>query len=178
MTLIGLLMLIEWYNMTKSKYAYLIAGLPIVIMPILSLINLRQANYGEYAILIFFAMIWMVDIFAMLGGKKLGGAKLAPHISPKKTWSGLFCGMIACAAILLIFKYLLPHFPLQLSAPKLVLFGLVFGAAEQCSDLSISYFKRRFNIKDSGIIIPGHGGVLDRFDGIIITAPLFLWMIL
>lgn len=174
---VATLMLFEWYDMTNSRTGYLLSGLPIIVIPVLSLIHIRLIDGGEYAILTYFAMVWAVDIFAMLGGKKLGGMRLAPNISPKKTWSGLFCGALACATTLLILSLALPNFPLPLGGYKLAGFGLAFGIIEQCSDLLISYFKRRFNIKDSGIMIPGHGGMLDRFDGIILTAPLFLWLL-
>lgn len=174
---VAILMLFEWYDMTESSTKHLLAGLPVILAPVLSLIHIRLMKDGHYAILIYFSMVWAVDIFAMLGGKKLGGIRLAPTISPKKTWSGLFCGMIACAITLEILSTALPSFPLPFQGYKLLCFGLAFGIIEQCSDLLISYFKRRFHIKDSGIIIPGHGGVLDRFDGIILTAPLLLWLI-
>lgn len=177
MGLITIFMLFEWYDMTESSLGHLLTGLPIILLPVLSLIHIRLMDGGEYAILTYFAMIWAVDIFAMLGGRKLGGMRLALDISPKKTWSGLFCGAAACSITAFILSLILPTLPLPLSGYKLVIFGFAFGIIEQCSDLFISYFKRRFHIKDSGIIIPGHGGVLDRFDGIILTAPLLLWLL-
>jgi len=178
MALISILMLFEWHDMVRSKTGYLLLGLAIIMIPILSLVHIRLMEGGDYAILIYFIMIWAVDSFAMLGGRKIGGMKLAPRISPKKTWSGLFCGASASAAVLLTMPLLLPTFPLPLSGYKLACFGFIFGVIEQCSDLLISYFKRRFNIKDSGIIIPGHGGMLDRFDGIILTAPIILGLLI
>lgn len=176
--LVAILMLFEWYNITNSSTVHLLSGLPLIVIPILCLIHIRLMSGGEYAILTYFSMIWTVDIFAMLGGKKIGGMKLAPTISPKKTYSGLFCGSASCAVILVTLSFLLPKFPLLLNLYNLISFGLIFGITEQCSDLLISYFKRRFDVKDSGIIIPGHGGMLDRFDGIILTAPLYLWLVI
>ena len=177
-SIIAILMLLEWYDMAKSITMQLLIGLPIIILPTICLIHLRLLESGASLTLLYFLMLWSVDIFAMLGGKKIGGARLAPVISPKKTWSGLCCGIFGCIATLLITKAVMTTFPLSLGWMKLIGLGLCFGVMEQCSDLFISSFKRRFNIKDSGMIIPGHGGMLDRFDGIIFTAPMFLWIAL
>ena len=112
---------------------------------------------------------------AMVGGKLVGGPKLAPKTSPNKTISGLIIGVssaiISLNILTLIPAYSLPYM-IAKSNVSLSFFALIIGVTAQISDLSISLLKRKFNIKDTGTIIPGHGGALDRFDSIILTAPL------
>ncbi len=176
--IVALLMLLEWYKMTHSSLGDLLLGLIIIPLPIilLMLVNLKYEN--RWALLAYFINIWAVDTFAMAGGKLLKGPKLAPYLSPNKTWSGLVCGSISAAVILTLIdktqifnisKYYL------INADYLMVSSITIALMAQLSDLFISYFKRKFKIKDSGNFIPGHGGVLDRFDSIILTAPvLFL----
>ena len=112
---------------------------------------------------------------AMFGGKLVGGPKLASKTSPNKTISGLIIG-VASAIISLNILTLIPAYSLPYMIAKsnvsLSFFALIIGVTAQISDLSISLLKRKFKIKDTGTIIPGHGGALDRFDSIILTAPL------
>jgi phosphatidate cytidylyltransferase len=175
---VALSMLIEWYDITQSKTNYLLLGLPIIAIPVASLICLRFMQDGQYAILTYFIIIWSVDSAAMFGGRSIGGPKLAPSLSPKKTWSGLLIGALAGGLAPLLLSLLLPNFNFPFTGLSLVIFGFGLGLVEQCSDLFISFFKRKFDIKDSGSIIPGHGGMLDRFDGIILTAPILLWLLI
>lgn len=174
MILVGIAMLCEWYDMTSSNIYCLLLGLIIVPIPIISLLLLNTQN-NRWLLLLYFTIIWSVDTFAMIGGKVIGGLKLAPKISPKKTWSGLLTGAIAAGFIAILIN-LIPYFYIEnfYFSTKLRLFmlGFVLALIAQLSDLFISCFKRKFNIKDSGTIIPGHGGVLDRFDSIILTTPI------
>jgi phosphatidate cytidylyltransferase len=117
----------------------------------------------------------------MIGGKTIGGVKLAPKLSPNKTVSGLIAGVSAAAANVIILD--ISTGEKVSSMLSLSLSGLWFGAVivaflAQASDLFVSYFKRKHAIKDSGCIIPGHGGMLDRFDGMILTAPVLLVILL
>lgn len=176
MLIIALIMLFEWYEMTNSSFINLLLGLTIIPIPIISLLLINLNPDNRWTLLIYFVNIWSVDTFAMISGKTLKGPKLAPYLSPNKTWSGLVCGSLAAAMIIMLLITKIPAF----NATKYYLFNshyLIlnsFGIAviAQLSDLFISYFKRKFKIKDSGNFIPGHGGVLDRFDSIILTAPL------
>ena len=122
----------------------------------------------------FFAIIWCLDSVAMFVGKLVEGPKLAPTLSPKKTMSGLLGG-VAAAALLPSLLNLIPGYDFTNYVPAsqiTLLFQFAFlGIVAQMSDLFISYFKRKFKIKDSGNIIPDHGGMLDRFDCITLTAP-------
>jgi len=121
---------------------------------------------GLYNILWLFLVVWATDIFAMVVGKKVKGPRLAPRISPNKTWSGLMGGMIAASIISLIFAYIQDSAYLLLCA----IFGAIFAIIEQMGDLLESMLKRKFGVKDSSQLIPGHGGVLDRIDGLLLLS--------
>lgn len=168
-------MLYEWCKMTKSSCSHQLLGFIIIPIPtiFLTFIAIKEVQY--WLLLLYFIIIWSVDTFAMVGGKNLHGPKLAPKISPNKTWSGLIVGVLSSGVAAFLLS-LFPEFNLSQSylIPReyliIVSIGLAFMA--QMSDLFVSYFKRKFSIKDSGTIIPGHGGILDRFDSIILTAPI------
>ncbi len=176
MVVVACFMLLEWCKITRASLPSMLIGFPAIALPIASLIYVRLIQDGEYALLMYFVMIWSIDIFAMFGGKTIEGPKLAPKLSPKKTWSGLLVGSIAGGLVPLLLSQILYSFPF--TGLKLAVFGFCIGLVEQGSDLFVSFFKRRFDIKDSGNIIPGHGGFLDRFDGIIFTAPILLYYML
>ena len=136
---------------------------------------ISEIDYNGWLLATFFIIIWSVDSFAMFIGKWLQGPKLAPILSPKKTISGLLGGITAGVLFPLLLKlipsYKLPYYG-QISNFLLIGQFIILAGVAQASDLFISYFKRKFKIKDSGNIIPGHGGMLDRFDSIILTAPI------
>lgn len=169
------LMLSEWYSMTKTSKPYLFLGLAVITIPIISLLHISDIDKTGWVLFTFFVIIWTVDSFAMLCGKTIQGPKLAPVLSPKKTISGLVGGVLAASLAPLILA-ILPFYDItnyvNVSKAFLVLQSGILGIIAQVSDLFISYFKRKFKIKDSGDIIPGHGGVLDRFDSLILTAPI------
>jgi phosphatidate cytidylyltransferase len=115
--------------------------------------------YGFYAIIWLFAVVWGTDIMAFFGGRLLGGPKLWPRLSPAKTWSGFGVGVTCGAAAGLIAA------PAASSLAALFCFGLAISAVAQGGDLFESALKRRFGVKDSSHLIPGHGGLMDRLDG-------------
>ena len=132
----------------------------------LSMLALRfdQAN-GFSAILILFAVVWGTDVAAYFAGKTIGGPKLWPRVSPKKTWSGSLGGLIIGAAFALLVAAILGI------APSVKLAGLLgaLSLLSQMGDLAESHMKRLFDVKDSSNLIPGHGGVMDRVDGLIVA---------
>lgn len=175
LVLIG--MLKEWHSMTKSSIFYLLFGFFLLPLPIISLILINNNTENRWLLLLYFAIIWSVDTFAMIGGKSFKGPKLAPFISPNKTWSGLVIGVVGAGLVAILLSMINGFYlPINYLDNKTILFiiSCLVALIAQISDLFISYFKRKFAIKDSGTIIPGHGGVLDRFDSIILTAPLLL----
>lgn len=118
---------------------------------------------GLYAMFFIFAVVWATDILAYFVGRALGGPKLAPSISPGKTWSGAIGGAVsAVAAGVLLAHFLFP-------GTEILAAGLAFvlSACSQSGDLFESFIKRKFGVKDSSRLIPGHGGVMDRVDGLI-----------
>ena len=118
--------------------------------------------------LLLFAVTWGADIGAYAVGNLLKGPKLWPRISPNKTWSGFIGGLIAASLASLGMMAALPALDLSLLAAALV--GLIGGLATMAGDLWESILKRRFGVKDSGDLIPGHGGLLDRVDGLMFAA--------
>jgi phosphatidate cytidylyltransferase len=127
-----------------------------------ALIWLRNDSVGTFWTTLAFVVSWSADIFAFATGSMLKGPKLWPRFSPNKTWSGFFGGLVAAAvgAVLLVLVY-----RATLSLPAAAFIGLLGGLATMAGDLWESALKRRFGVKDSGDLIPGHGGLLDRVDG-------------
>jgi phosphatidate cytidylyltransferase len=142
------------------------AGLLYAGLPALALLFLRDQPNGIGLTLWTMAVVWATDIGAYFAGRSIGGPKLAPVISPNKTWAGLGGGMIAAAVIgaLLAGAFDLPA--------KLAFLGGIAAVLAQAGDLYESWLKRRAGVKDSGHILPGHGGVLDRLDGLVPVAVL------
>jgi phosphatidate cytidylyltransferase len=137
---------------------------PYVVLPLIALIWLRQdEGYGLVAVLWLLTMVWAIDICAYFAGRLIGGPKLAPRISPKKTWAGLIGGMAGAVALSLGFSIWLD----EGSAVILAIVALGLTVLEQAGDFAESAMKRRAGMKDSGTLIPGHGGILDRVDGLI-----------
>ena len=136
---------------------------------------LRLTHQGQWWTLMAFLVTWAADIGAFAVGSALKGPKLWPRFSPNKTWSGFFGGL-ACAALtgvliaapsaldIALPRIAMPAFDLNLWAAGLI--GLMVGLATMAGDLWESMLKRRFGVKDSGDLIPGHGGLLDRVDGL------------
>ena len=150
---------------------------PIAIgLACVSLLWLRDWPQGGLAAVIWLlGAVWTTDIAAYFVGRRIGGPRLAPRISPKKTWSGLVGAMI-CAALWGALWGLMPG---TSEAWLLAGLGAAVAVIAQAGDLSISSLKRHFGAKDASDLIPGHGGVLDRFDGFVVSAPLvavFVWV--
>jgi phosphatidate cytidylyltransferase len=132
----------------------------------IALVDLRNGQQGIAAILLLFAIVWGTDIGAYFVGRKLGGPKLAPKISPGKTQSGAIGGV----AIAIICAVLIAGISGIVSPLVAVLIAALVSMVSQLGDLFESYIKRRFGVKDSGTIIPGHGGMFDRVDGLMPAA--------
>jgi phosphatidate cytidylyltransferase len=144
-------------------------GIFYVCIPIMALIFLRQQEPAHFGLLLAFwalSLVWATDIGAYFAGRAIGGPKLAPRISPSKTWAGLGGGVLA-ALVLVFVLHRFAGLPIQLAAAS----GLL-AAAAQLGDLFESAMKRRAGVKDSGNLLPGHGGVMDRLDGVATAAPL------
>jgi phosphatidate cytidylyltransferase len=150
-------------------------GVIYIAVPCLCLVWLRAKAEGEWWTYFLFAVTWAADIFAFLVGSTLKGPKLWPRFSPNKTWSGFFGGLVGATIAGLLVTMLSQSWPmgldpLHIGAPAAALIGLLGGAATMAGDLWESALKRRFGVKDSGDLIPGHGGLLDRVDGLMFAA--------
>jgi len=158
------IMIREWFRLTRRRPVAFVLAAAYSIAALLALLWLRhQPAYGRETILWILACVWATDIGAYFIGSLAGGAKLAPSISPSKTWSGLVGGMcfsaVVSAACGLVFD---AGETLMLAA-----IGITIAVVAQGGDLLESAAKRRAGVKDSGNLIPGHGGILDRIDGLI-----------
>lgn len=161
-------MFYEWRRLTRGwGGGWTVAGFAYALVPALSLLWLRdRAPQGLELLYWVFIVTWTTDIGAYFAGRAIGGPKLAPGISPNKTIAGLVGGMVSAGlASWAWVQFALLPLPLLWLAP-------LFGAAAQGGDLFESWLKRRANVKDSGSLIPGHGGVLDRLDGLVVVATL------
>ena len=166
-------MFYEWRRIVSGwGFGWQVAGFIYALLPALALLWIRErfqvagAAMGLELLLWVFITTWSVDIGAYFSGRTIGGPKLAPAISPNKTWAGLIGGMVAAALVGGLWVYLvqLPSILVLLAAP--------FAAAAQGGDLFESWLKRRAGVKDSGDWLPGHGGALDRLDGLVVVATL------
>ncbi|MCF8474750.1 MAG: phosphatidate cytidylyltransferase [Emcibacter sp.] len=170
----------------KMKFHFALLGAVYALLPALSLIWLRTfSEQGAWIVLWTMIIVWSMDTGAYFAGKNIGGPKMAPSISPNKTWAGLIGG--ALTAVIMgtiaayyfdlnaIFSTMNPAWRSEFFIP-LTAFLAIWS---QMGDLAESALKRHFNVKDSGTIIPGHGGVMDRVDAIVFAAPavaLFLYV--
>ncbi len=166
-------MFYEWRRIVHGwGFGWQVTGFLYALVPSLALLWIRERFFVDgrdmrlELLLWVFITTWSVDIGAYFAGRTIGGPKLAPSISPNKTWAGLIGGMIAAALVggLWVKLVQLPSILLLLAAP--------FAAAAQGGDLFESWLKRRGGVKDSGDWLPGHGGALDRLDGLVVVATL------
>ena len=159
---------------TFSLCMYIITGF-------VSIVLLREEEHGEFYFLIPVIAPFTCDIFAYICGRLFGKHKLVPKVSPKKTVEGSIGGTFFCTAICTAYGLILRHaMGLDYIFPwwTFVAGGLLIAVVSQIGDLIASVIKRRYGIKDYGKILPGHGGIVDRFDSVIPTAPLFLILII
>jgi phosphatidate cytidylyltransferase len=139
------------------------------------LVLIRALDSGAELIVIVLASVWAMDVFAYFVGSAIGTHRLAPHISPKKTWEGFAAGTVGTVAAWVIGWYLI-HSPLPVW--WFALTGVVVSVAALLGDLAESRLKREMNVKDSGRLLPGHGGFLDRFDSLIVVSVVVYYLML
>ena len=154
---------------------FIAIGFPVIGATILSLLALHQ-GINWHALIFLLSCVSATDIGGFAFGKMIGGKKLAPRISPNKTIAGSIGGLVFAATI----AGILFHWLGETSLIHSILLGLGISILAQLGDLAESALKRRFSVKDSGFLIPGHGGILDRIDGLLLAAPVFtlyrLWL--
>ncbi len=157
------IMVSEWVRLTRGVALARMLAILYTLAAVVALLWLRhQPSSGRETIVWLVVCVWATDIGAYFLGTIAGGARLAPRISPSKTWSGLIGGMcwaaVASAGMGLIFE--------KGATVQLALIGVAIAVISQAGDLLESAAKRRAGVKDSGWLIPGHGGLLDRIDGL------------
>jgi phosphatidate cytidylyltransferase len=172
-TLVG--MITEWFDLV-SKPKDLLLGLFLISISV-SIVILTRFLQNYQIVLLFFLCLWINDSMAMVAGKKIGGPRIAPVVSPSKTYAGFICGVIASGIVGWLFsKYgdASFHKTSVIAFVPLYICCALIACIAFFSDLLVSYYKRQAKVKDTGVIIPGHGGVLDRFDSMILTGPMLL----
>ena len=161
------------YTVTMEKMGGAFFFATLIPYFLSSFTRIHQLELGPCLILLPLVSAFLSDAFALFAGMAFGKHKLAPELSPKKTVEGAaggFAGAIVCC---LIYGAVMQFgFNLTVNYPLLALYGALGSIVSQVGDLSFSYIKRQYGIKDFGNIFPGHGGVLDRFDSVIFCAPL------
>lgn len=165
------------YNLSDISLTFF--GIFYIAFSFCFLVMTRNLEGGFYYIWLVFIGAWGTDTSAYFAGIALGKNKILPVISPKKTLEGSIGGVIGCVVITVLYGMLLNHNAYVVPIPlyKLAILGLLNGVISQIGDWAASAVKRYVNIKDYGSIMPGHGGVLDRFDSILFVSPLVYYFI-
>lgn len=178
---IAVLMSFEWQNITaniegdaSTRQKWHWRGVTYITIAGASLLWLRglETYHGGWVVIWLLSVVWATDIGAFFAGSIIGGARLAPAISPGKTWAGLTGGAVLASLVGSIFA-ISSHMP---TIGKLFWLSAATAVVSQCGDLLESYIKRLCGVKNSGTLIPGHGGVLDRVDGFVTAAPFVMLM--
>lgn len=164
----------------SGRFQVLLQGIFIffyVTVPLYHIVLIRNVDNGFYYLLFMFFIIWSTDSFAYFTGRMFGKNKLAPLISPKKTIEGAVGGSLCAVVISLAVSHYYGLFT-DISVVLLGISVLFLTVVSQTGDLFESSIKRIYNSKDSGNLLPGHGGILDRFDSTIFVAPVFYYLLI
>ena len=175
--ILGLWSIYEMWKLRKGKTK--LVAILIVVIPffIIQLFGMTDTNYPEMPfnpsiILLMFVLTWTFDSFAYLVGKKFGKNKILPSISPKKSWEGFFGGYLFCILASSLSYFIFKDYFNHISTLSYILITLILPFSATTGDFIESYYKRKAGVKDSGKIMPGHGGILDRMDAFLITIPV------
>ena len=181
--MLSLCLLLFAFNFVKEgpKPWLLLFGVVYIGFAFIVMIWLRAGDsaQGLYHMLTLLLLVWASDISAYFSGKAIGGPKLAPKISPKKTWAGFFGSSVGAGLVTagLACPWVLTKFDVHtignMGITAYFIIGFVLAMFGQAGDLFISLFKRHYGVKDTGTLIPGHGGILDRVDALLLVALFF-----
>jgi phosphatidate cytidylyltransferase len=187
---IALISYYEWHKITawstgSERLCYLIFGFLYISASLLCFFDIASHTPKLWLVMFLLLAVWLSDTGAYIVGKTFKGPKMAPALSPNKTWSGFVGACLFPALGLLLYQKLFLYFEgldASLRWVDMILFaklGFMTGVAGQLGDVSISYLKRKAGLKDTGRIIPGHGGILDRIDALLaVTIVFWIWMLL
>ena len=160
----------EWSNITpRNSIGWKLAGIFYITLPCIAALALRDLSFA--AILYPIMLIVATDIGAYVSGRAIGGPKIIAAISPNKTWAGLGGGMVGAVVVSVLMH---SHVPFPESTIAAIFIGVFTAILAQAGDFFESWLKRKQGVKDSGTLLPGHGGLLDRLDGYIIVLPAYL----
>ena len=175
--ILGLWSIYEMWKLRKGKPK--LVALLIVVIPFFTIqfFGMTDSNYPDLpfnpsVILLMFILTWTFDSFAYLVGKKLGKTKILPTISPKKSWEGFFGGYLFCILAGSLSYFVFEDYFNHISILSYILITVILPFTATTGDFIESYYKRKAGVKDSGKIMPGHGGILDRMDAFLITIPV------
>lgn len=160
-----------WGNTTKRTFL----GLFILSFAWLSINLLKQHEQGVFLIFLLLAMVWAADIGAYFAGRKWGDRKLLPAVSPGKTWAGVYGALVSTVIVTLLMLFFSGYLDNATAGSWLlfVLLALVMTVVSIAGDLAESMVKRHRGVKDSGKLLPGHGGIMDRIDSLVAALPLY-----
>jgi phosphatidate cytidylyltransferase len=151
----------EWMRMVSGP-GWIVSGVVYAAAMFVAPVLLRNDQaFGLLSIVLLFAIVWSTDILGYFGGRSIGGPKLMSAVSPKKTWSGAICGTLGAMIVAVLVAKLFGSF----NTIAIAGVALLLSVCGQAGDLFESWIKRKFNVKDSSQLIPGHGGAMDRLDG-------------
>jgi len=160
----------------QRKAGWWTGGLLYALAAPVILSFIREGTAGLNVVLYLYAVVWACDSAAYFIGRTLAGPKLVPKISPNKTWSGAIGGiLVSIGAAFAIHWMMMPDF--NLPAPWIFISAFLLSIGAQIGDIGESWLKRYFNVKDSGMILPGHGGFMDRLDGLIVASVVLFLLI-
>ena len=175
--ILGVWSIYEMWKLRKGKTK--LVAILIVVIPffIIQFFGMTDSNYPEMPynpsiVLLMFTLTWTFDSFAYLVGKKIGKTKILPSISPKKSWEGFFGGFVFCILASSLSFFLFKEYFNHISTLSYTLITIILPFSATTGDFIESFYKRKAGVKDSGTIIPGHGGILDRMDAFLITIPV------
>lgn len=163
------------FSLAATDAAFRTAGVAYLALPFSYLMLVKTVERGEWWIMYLMLVIWAADTFAYFTGRAVGRTKLAPRISPGKTIEGGIGGLIGAAISSLLFNHL---FGLGMDYGPAIVIAIIIGVVAIFGDLAESVLKRAAGVKDSGAVIPGHGGILDRVDSLVFATPVLYYFIL
>ena len=172
---LGIIVLIYYYlkKLSSIQLIKITLALVICLFSYAYLYFVREKAHGIYLIIFLIVITELNDVFQYLMGKFFGKHKITPNISPNKTLEGLLGGILLTT----ILSNVLGYFILDTDVISNTILGLILGIFGFFGDVLMSFVKRKSNIKDTGNLLPGHGGLLDRMDSLIFNAPIFFWLI-
>ncbi|MEN9465568.1 MAG: Phosphatidate cytidylyltransferase [Pseudomonadota bacterium] len=182
--LMALLLVARYPNLTafwSPKAVRLFIGLLVLVPMWVGFVVLKAQNHSALLIVYLMFVVWGADTGAYFAGKQFGKAKLAPQVSPGKSWAGFWGGLATTMLVAAVFVYYIEHNIQSLSTTaigQLILITLLTALVSVLGDLLESMFKRYCGIKDSSALLPGHGGILDRIDSMTAAVPVFAFLLL